>query len=38
LLADYNVLRGRIWVLVPVVTLLAPLWAGWARGFGLDEK
>lgn len=26
LLEDYNVLRGRIWVLVPIVTLLAPLW------------
>ena len=23
--ADYNVLRGRIWVLVPVTTLLAPV-------------
>jgi hypothetical protein len=32
LLADYNVLEGRIWVLVPVVTFLAPLWTGRARG------
>ena len=31
-LADYNVLRGRIWVLVPIVTLLAPGWAGRLRG------
>jgi hypothetical protein len=30
-LADYNVLRGRIWVLVPFVTFCAPLWAGHAR-------
>ncbi|HWO99535.1 MAG TPA: hypothetical protein VNL74_02755 [Methylococcus sp.] len=27
LLADYNIARGRIWILVPMVTLLAPLWA-----------
>ena len=27
LLADYNVLRGRIWVLVPIVLFLAPRWA-----------
>jgi hypothetical protein len=27
LVADYNLLRGRVWVLVPLVTLLAPLWA-----------
>jgi hypothetical protein len=25
LLADYNVMRGRVWVLVPVTTLVAPL-------------
>lgn len=31
-LADYDVLRGRIWVLVPIVTFFAPLWAGRARG------
>jgi hypothetical protein len=31
-LADYNLLRGRIWVLVPIVTFFAPLWAGRARG------
>lgn len=28
LLADYNILKGRIWVLVLVTTLLAPLAAG----------
>lgn len=27
LLADYDILRGRIWLLVPFTTLLAPLWA-----------
>lgn len=31
LLADYNILRGRIWMLVPIVTSLAPLWA-WRVG------
>ena len=28
LLEDYNLAQGRIWVLVLVVVLLAPLWAG----------
>ena len=32
LLADYDVLRGRIWVLVPIVTFLAPVWLGRVRG------
>ena len=27
LVADYNLLRGRVWIFVPLVTLLAPLWA-----------
>jgi hypothetical protein len=31
LLADYNVLQGRIWLLVPLVTLFAPVWA-WRVG------
>jgi hypothetical protein len=31
-LADYDVLQGRIWVLVPMVTFLAPLWVGRVRG------
>lgn len=31
-LADYDVMRGRIWVLVPIVTFLAPLWLGRVRG------
>ena len=31
-LADYDLLRGRIWVLVPIVTFLAPLWLGRVRG------
>jgi len=30
LLADYDVTRGRVWILVPIVTLLAPVAA--ARG------
>lgn len=32
LLADYDVLHGRVWPLVLVFTLLAPLVAGWGRG------
>jgi hypothetical protein len=32
LLADYDVSRGRIWVLALVVTLYAPLWAARRRG------
>jgi hypothetical protein len=32
LLADYDVRRGRIWVLVLIVTLLAPSWLARARG------
>jgi hypothetical protein len=31
-LVDYDVLRGRIWVLVPIVTFLAPVWLGRVRG------
>ncbi|HEU4647502.1 MAG TPA: hypothetical protein VFS33_00470 [Gemmatimonadales bacterium] len=31
LLADYDVRAGRIWVLVLIVTLLAPAWAGRMR-------
>ena len=32
LLADYNLLRGRVWVLVLAATLFAPVWAfGWSR-------
>ncbi len=27
LLADYNVAKGRIWIFVPIITLLAPRWA-----------
>jgi len=33
LLADYDVLRGRIWVLVLVTTAVAPYLAARARGF-----
>ncbi|MCO5167911.1 MAG: hypothetical protein M9894_16325 [Planctomycetes bacterium] len=32
LLGEYDVRRGRLWVLVPILTALAPLWAGRARG------
>lgn len=32
LLADYDMRRGRIWIAVLIVTLLAPLWLGRARG------
>lgn len=32
LLADYNLLRGRIWILVPITTYLAPRWAFRLRG------
>ena len=32
LLADYNVLRGRIWILVLVTTVTAPVIAARARG------
>ena len=32
LLEDYHLLRGRIWVMVLIVTLLAPLWAGRVAG------
>lgn len=31
LLADYDVSRGRVWVLIPMTTLLAPVWAYRAR-------
>jgi hypothetical protein len=32
LFADYNVLRGRIWVLVLITTLLAPVYVASVRG------
>jgi hypothetical protein len=32
LLADYNLMHGRFWVLVPIVTYLAPRWAYRLRG------
>lgn len=32
ILEDYDVTRGRIWVLVPIVTLIAPYWVGRMRG------
>lgn len=33
-LEDYNLLRGRLWVLVPIVTFFAPGWAARVRGLG----
>ena len=30
ILSDYDLTRGRIWLLVPLVTLVAPAWA-WRR-------
>jgi len=32
LLSDYDVLRGRIWAVVLLTTLVAPRWAAGARG------
>ncbi|MCC4770935.1 hypothetical protein FXV91_12365 [Methanosarcina sp. DH2] len=28
LLADYNIFKGRVWILVPITTLFAPLFVG----------
>jgi hypothetical protein len=32
MLADYNVLQGRVWVFVPFVTLIAPRWMAELHG------
>lgn len=32
MVADYNITQGRIWILVPIVTYLAPRWALRVRG------
>lgn len=32
MLADYNVMKGRVWVVVPMITLLAPWWMAKLRG------
>jgi len=32
LLADYDVLRGRVWIVVLAATAVAPRWAAGARG------
>jgi len=32
MLADYNVLKGRVWVVVPIITFLAPWWMARIRG------
>ena len=36
LLVDYDLRAGRIWVLVLVVTALAPLLASWMHGASVD--
>jgi hypothetical protein len=36
LLADYDLSRGRIWILVLVATLLMPLWLARERGLFLE--
>ena len=33
MLADYNVLQGRVWVNVPIITFLAPWWMARVRGW-----
>ncbi len=32
LLADYHLWEGRIWILVPIITTLAPVWIARLRG------
>lgn len=32
LIADYNILRGRVWVAVLLVTFFGPVWMGRLRG------
>ena len=32
-LEDYNLLRGRFWVLVPIITFMASYWIGRIRAF-----
>jgi hypothetical protein len=32
ILGDYDVTRGRIWVLVPIITFVAPYWVDRMRG------
>ena len=32
LLADYDLSRGRIWIVVPLIVLFAPLWTARLRG------
>jgi hypothetical protein len=32
ILGDYDVTRGRIWVLVPIIIFVAPYWVGRMRG------
>jgi hypothetical protein len=37
ILEDYNLTRGRVWVLVPIVTFMAPYWIGRMRGLWLGD-
>lgn len=32
MLTDYNILKGRVWVAVPILTFLAPWWMAELRG------
>lgn len=32
MLADYNVLKGRVWAVVPLITFFAPWWSAHVRG------
>ena len=32
MLADYNILNGRVWVAVPILTFIAPWWMAGLRG------
>ncbi len=37
ILADYNILNGRIWSLIPLTTLVAPAWA-WSRIISMEME
>jgi len=38
LFADYNIVEGRIWIVVLLATLLAPVWAVWQRTVAVSES
>lgn len=33
--ADYNLLKGRVWVFIPIITFMAPWWMARVRGLFL---